>query len=276
MKQPIDPSIPAPNGASLDLAQVYAQLESEDAAQIAQAVALLNDNPHEKATAERRYLAWIRHRLGDPEASLEKLAEAGLTEEEKGVFDSRYYLGKDFISFGMADEGEVRLIVDMIGAIAKGHCDVEAYLTETGKAKDRKALVKYVDQEKKRFRSALDADAEVYPEGWFGKIVKKLADMNPDRVMFDHTNFESANESPLLQDFMLFAGLKCYKLYFDVFQSTAPDLIPVMWTLPYVPGSSWGDTTPMFPLSRLAFERKASYREGDDGRWLWHTSQFQE
>ena len=137
-------------------------------------------------------------------------------------------------------------------------------------------MVKYVDQEKKRFRSALASEADTYSEGWFGKIIKKLADMEPDRVMFDHTDFESANDSPLLQEFMLFGGLKCYKLYFDVFQSTAPDLTPILWTLPYVPGSSWGDTSPKFPLSRLSFERKASYREGDDGRWLWHTSQFQD
>ena len=269
MNKPISPS-----SSTLDLAQVYAQLESEDATQIDQAVALLCDHPNEKAIAEKRYLAWIQYRLNNPEATLEQLKEAGLSDDEKGVFDSRYYLGKDFISFGMADEGEVRLIVDMIGAISKGHCDVEEYLTETGKTKDRKALVKYVDPEKKRFRSAIDAEANAYAEGWFGKIVKKLADMEPTRIMFDHTNFESANESPLLQEFMLFAGMKCHKLYLDVFQSTAPDLTPIMWTLPYVPGSSWGDTTPKFPLSRLSFERKASYREGDDGRWLWHTSEF--
>lgn len=249
-----------------------ALLESRDAAQLQKAFAYLARHPEAKAKMEQRYLAFIRLRLKDEAATLEQLEAAALSEKEESVFTSRYNLGRDFLSFGMMDDQGARLIVDFIGAFVKGRIDVDGYLEQVKTAPNRDKMVPHVEGERTRLKNALAQEADMYDEGWYGKVVRKLNELSLDRVMFDHTSFESANESPVLREFILFVGLKAYQLYFDIFQSTAPDLTEVFWTIPRIPTTAWGDTSPRFPASPLSFGRKARYREGDDGKWLWHAS----
>lgn len=247
-------------------------LESKDAPKIQEAITYLETQPEQKARAENRYLPFIRTRSNDAEAGLDKLVEVALDEGQVKTFIENMIEKRSVINFGMVTDEECRMMVDFIGSVVKSTIDSEEYLVETAKASKRPEMVKYTDVIEAKLKKDLVIQATAYNEGWFGKCVQQMSDLYVSTVMFDHTGWEDANESPVLKEFWLYVGLKGKKAHLDIFQSTTPDLTEVFWALPRIPGSGWGDTSPKFPASRLSYERKVQYKEGDEGRWQWISS----
>ena len=260
----------------MNLAEIYALLESRNQEQIDRGLQALEEAQELKSAAEKRYLKFIQVRLGKPEATLADLVEASLSEEEEGTLTGRN-MGVDFLSFGYFNDGESRLVVDFLGAMVAPHIDMDAHIQEAAQMPDKKVLVPFQTAVEERVVEAIRKEAAVYDAGWYGKSYAKLSQMALTRVLFDHSSFDTANNSPLLREYMFFVSAftkpKTW-LYLDIFQSDTPDLSPMFWVMRRIPRSAWGDVEPEFPKSPLSFQRSMSFRVGDDGEWEWSKSEL--
>jgi Leucine-rich repeat (LRR) protein len=264
---------------AMEDAEIYACLESRDPERIARALGYLGRDDRARVAAEIRYLTFVRVRTGDPAAGLDRLAEAALTEAELAVLVDPRVLGDYAITFGLFAHRQCRLIVDVIGAIVRSPFHAEKFLQSAATATTEKSLLAFVVKEQTRVRRNLEFHARAYDQGWFGQVLRKLADLYVSKLTFDHALFDEANASPVLREFMFYAAMQSSPsgedsppLQIDIFQSTEPDLTELFWLMLRVPVTQWGDVTPCFPPSVLSFERKAKFKVGDEGKWQWHAA----
>ncbi|SFB72399.1 hypothetical protein SAMN05421780_101110 [Flexibacter flexilis DSM 6793] len=256
--------------------EVFSFLESLNEHKIAKAIEVLKTKPEWYARAEARYLNFIKTRLKNPEAGLEQLADIKVITQ----LDVSLMMGKDidknFISLSYLDDSQTCFIVDYLGAMVRNAFHSEDLIAEM------KILVEDDDDRvreiHKKYSDILDKwiknEIEFYNGGWFGKINKKLFDMYVEKLLFDHTDFSSANKSLVMNEFMFFLENKPESsLLIDIFQSTCPNLGCMFWILPNIPDTIWGDVKPYFPKSVLSFQRSASIKIGDDGQWNDITSE---
>lgn len=250
-----------------DLKAIYSFLESHEEQQIAKALEVLKTNPEFLEKAEKRYLNFVRARLNDANATLDQFPEAALTKSEVNKLTGKHF-AKDFISFSYFDDSDTKLAVDFIGSMIRNAIDLETYVKEAIQSADLKELVALYDDYAARAKEAVLAEAKVYPKGWYSEISKHLIQLKLKRVLFEKTQFDDANRSLVLDEFLFFLNINCkHSVYLDIFQSDEPRFTQLFWLLRTVPESSWGDTTPRFPDSPLRFSRSADYRIGDDGDW---------
>lgn len=250
-----------------DLKAIYAFLESHEEQKIAKALEVLKKNPEFVATAEKRYLNFIRARLNNANATLDQFPEAALTKSEVNKLTGKHF-AKDFISFSYFDDTDTKLAVDFIGSMIRNVIDLETYVEQAVQLSDLNELVALYDDYAARAKEAILAEAKICPKGWYAEISKHLIKLKLKRVLFEKTQFDDANRSLVLDEFYFFLNINCkHSVYLDIFQSDVPRFTRLFWLLRAVPESSWGDTTPKFPDSPLKFSRSAEYRIGDDGDW---------
>jgi hypothetical protein len=252
-------------------AKLYAMFESRDAATVATAFTYITNRADARAAAERRYLNFIRVRLNDATASLEQLPNAALTEAEAAVLSNPHAIGDNLLRFNLhTDAIGCRLFVDVLGAIAGGIVNVDQALTDARTCKDGKVFDAWIVKLYAALNRSIELHANAYDQGWFGNVLRRLASLQLTRFELDHANLTLAHESACLREFMfLLAAKTVEELRIDIFQSTAPNLTECFWLARSVAVTSWGDVTPAFPSSPFTFERKAKYRCGDAGKWLW-------
>lgn len=250
-----------------DLKAIYAFLESHEEQKIAKALEVLKKNPEFLELAKKRYLNFIRARLNDANATLDQFPDAALTKSEVSSLTGKHF-AKDFISFSYFDDSETKLAVDFIGSMVRNAIDLKDYTTQAIQTADSKELIALYNDFAARAKEAVLEQAKVHPKGWYSEISKHLIKLKLRRVLFEKTQFDEANRSLVLDEFLFFLNINCnYSVYLDIFQSDVPRFTEVFWLLKAVPESSWGDTTPKFPESPLKFQRSASYRVGDEGDW---------
>ncbi len=251
------------------IVRVYQDLESRDSAKIQAALQQLEENPKLKKQAEKRYLAFIQARTNNPNASLAQFEEAALSEKEESFLLNEQIVGNYHLSFQMMEDEESKLIVDFSGAMIKGVADVDAYCKSCYDSKDVYDVMNLAEKAFPKAKNAIFEESTVYKNGWFGKVYQSFAKANISDVLFDHTDFNTANESLVLKEFHFF--LNTFKMVstftFDIFQSDAPDLTELFWLGEFVPETKWGDTEVSLPISPLSFSRKARVREGDFSNW---------
>ncbi|MGB1216675.1 MAG: hypothetical protein ACPG5P_02295, partial [Saprospiraceae bacterium] len=252
--------------------EVFALMESRKEENLAEALDYLSRTPDMLKQAENRYLRFIQGRLNDTNAGLERLNEVAFSLEEQELLKNSTHFSTKYISFTMADEKECRNIVDLVGAFTYHYFDKKIFWTEALAQTSLNKLKEYNSHKEFSFNSDLRCDAEIYADGWWGQAIKQFNGMTLNQIMLDHTDFELANQSPFLAEFIYFLGMKNYGLKIDIFQSSPPDLTSYFWLLPNIPTTQWGDTTPVWPTCPLNYERKAKFREGDYGNWKWKSS----
>lgn len=246
---------------------VYALLESFDDEDIAQGIELLKANPKYYKSAEKRYLNFIRARLNQPTASLEQFAEAALSAAEVELLLGKH-IAKGFISLSYFDDEESKLVVDVIGSLIKDAIDINDFITQAKAMSNETDLINLYSTFAKTAKAAATKYASVYSEGWFSKVHKHLLSLKPKKVMFEKTQYDKANRSLVLKEYMFFLNLNSAdSVYFDIFQSDRPELTEMFWLLPEVPETSWFDVQERFPDSPLSFQRSALYRISDEGKW---------
>lgn len=250
-----------------NLKAIYTFLESHDDAKIAKALEALENNPELKQTAEKRYLNFIRARLNNANAVLAQFPEAALSRSEVEILTGKHF-AQDFISLSYFDDSESKLVVDFIGSMVRNAIDLESYADQAKQLSDLSELVTFYDGFATQAKNAITAEAKIHPKGWYSEISKHLIKLKLKRVLFEKTQFDEANRSLVLKEFIFFLNINCKtSVYLDIFQSDTPKLTEIFWLLRTVPQSNWGDVTPKFPDSPLKFQRSASYRVGDDGDW---------
>lgn len=248
--------------------ELFGWFESNDDAQIQQALAHCETNPEAKKAAEDRYLTFIQVRLNDTNAGLESFAKAALKPEEQSTLSDKQYIGGDYLSFGMADDSECKLIVDVAGSMVKQHLNIDEFVAEAVKTTSKEEVVAFSRGKMDEVKEKISSELKASPEGWFKTAFASIFNMSPNKVMFDHTDFSDANTSPVLKEFIFFIGMQTSGTpYMDIFQSYPPNLTEVYWLLPSVPTAVWGDTEPEYPQSPLSYNRHAKSRSGDYGRW---------
>ena len=249
-------------------AQLFAQLESQDDSQIQAALDLLKENETLCAAAEKRYLSFVQARLNDPDASIQKFAEAALSDAEITLL-SGPHVSEYFLTFEYLQDAESKVIVDFLGAMIQGVFDVETYCMVVGMVMENEAeFLAFLKEKETEVKKALTENAAVYAQGWFGKLFGKMCSLKPGKVMFDHSSFAAANKSLVLKAYMFFLSIfSTSDIYFDIFQSDTPDLTPLIWMMKQTPSTAWGDVDPEIPESALPFNRYIKVREGDFGHW---------
>lgn len=252
-----------------EMTAFYRDLESRDAAKIDSALQALAQQPTLWARAEKRYLPFIQTRLNDAKATLWQWAAVGISpKEEAKLLDCGVQKG-DYITFLFMSDEECRLLVDFVGAIAKAQMDMPAFVERCRQCSKETYLMTVAQEQLSSLRNSAQAAAMEYGDGWFGRLLRAFASTSVNRLMFDHTNFELANGSPVLREFYFYLAAFAlghhYRL--DIFQSTPPDLTEAFWLLPLIPDTQWGDTSVLLPPSPLSFSRSARIKEGDEGKW---------
>ncbi|WP_300664114.1 hypothetical protein [Fluviicola sp.] len=250
-----------------NLKAIYTFLESHDEAKIAKGLEVLENNPEFKELAEKRYLNFIRARLNNVHAVLAQFQEAALSRSEVSTLTGKHF-AKDFISFSYFDDSESKLAVDFIGSMVRNAIDLESYADQVNQLSDLSELIALYDKFAAQAKHAITAEAKIHPKGWYSEISKHLIQLKLKRVLFEKTQFDEANRSLVLKEFIFFLNIQCKtSVYLDIFQSDTPKLTEMFWQTKAVPESSWGDVVPKFPDSPLKFQRSASYRIGDEGDW---------
>lgn len=250
-----------------NLGAIYAFMESCSDAKIGKALKTLKSNPGMYAKAEKRYLNLVRARLNDATASLDRFPEATLTKAEVNTLTGRNF-DKDFISLSYFDEAKSKLTVDFIGSMIRNVIDTESYIAQAAELNTESELKALYDTFAANAKTAILAEAEIHPEGWYAKISSHLINLKLERLLFEKTQFDDANRSLVLKDFIFFLNINYpYSIYMDIFQSDEPKLTEMFWLLRSVPDTAWGDMEPNLPDSPLKFERCGSVRIGDGGKW---------
>jgi hypothetical protein len=250
-----------------DLAAVCELLESGDADKIATALAALKTHPGSQDACEKRYLNLLKVRLDNESATLDDFVAGMLSKAETRILESDQ-IAPSFISFSYYDDSESKVVVDAIGSITRNHVDLEAFVKEASQAPDEKSLLAVNERYATNLKNGIREEARLCPDGWFSKFCTQLGDMILEKVMFEKTDFETANVSLALPAFMFFAGQSSRgSVYFDIHQSTAPELTEIFWLLPKVPQTNWSDVKPQIPKSPLSFTREAKMKTGDFASW---------
>lgn len=262
--------VPEPENLDLDnndLAAIYNFLESFSDTKRALAMKALNDNPEFYQKAEQRYLNFIRTRLNDPNAGVERFEDAALTKTEVKLFLGRHFQN-NMISFSYFNDHEAKLVIDFIGSMVKNTINIEEYIAKARTVDSEEALIKLYDTSAKDVKKKIVKEAAVGTEGWFGEIMRHLINLKLKKVMLNKTEMEIADGSPVMKEFMFFLNINSKKsILIDIFQSEAPRFTEMFWMLREVPDTSWGDVSKKIPDSPLAFSRTARYDLGDGYGW---------
>ncbi len=244
---------------------IYAFLESSSEAKIAIAMESLNANLDFKAKAEKRYLQFIRARVG-ANAGLESFAEAMLGRKERDLFSRNFV--ENVISLSYLSQKECQTVVDFIGSLVMSHLDIHAFKKQMEATEEISDLFNVYYAAAEKVRMGILEEAKNHPDGWFSTLITMLANHKVEKVMFEKTHFIIENND-VLKAFIFYIDLNHGReLYFDVFQSYVPELTEFFWFLPNLPKTSWGDTALALPECSLKFRRKAYYRLGDGEEWL--------
>ncbi|WP_394666952.1 hypothetical protein [uncultured Chryseobacterium sp.] len=245
--------------------KVYEFLESWSDAKIAKALEVINTNPFLKANVEKRYLKFIRSRVGN-DAGLDAFVKAGLTRKEFNLLNGKDF-DKNFISFSYFQEEECQLVVNFIGSLVMNYLDIDQFKKEAQAAETEEDLLKIYSYAADIVKKGILEEAKTNPDGWFSKLSIKFANLKVYDVLFEKTDFTIPNLN-CLKAFIFYLGINTHRsVYLDIFQSTCKELTEFFWLLPSVPQSSWGDTELKLPEYPLKFSRTAIYRLGDGKRW---------
>lgn len=221
------------------LKKLFSDLESRDDKKMKQAFECLKQDKALKAQAEKRYLKLIQARLGDT-ATLYDLAKAAPTEEEVALIQKT--LSHDgYLTLEYFEDAQSKALVELVGGIIASSFDVDQHINKLKKITKYDDLFLAMQEQDRSLGVLLKEQIELSSNSrWFAKIAKKIKSAkNCYQWVFDHTQFESANESIVLKEFIYFLFEKKRKkdnpteIFIDVFQSTAPNLTAVIWLMVY-------------------------------------------
>ena len=264
-----------------DLNSIYSYLESYNDAKIDKALSVLKDQEIFKAKAEQRYLEFIKTRLNSNKVSIFDFKAAAPTQAEVAFFLSkdRWIISKKTkkqprlakLSFSYCDEEESKWIVDVIGGLTKQHNSLRKFTATAMMTSKEAELEPLVKANYEALQLHLKEALTTYDKGWYGTLVRFILELPPvHQVLFEKTSFLDANASLALKEFMFFLLLNSQEtsLYFDVFQSDAPELTDLFWMFKKVPESNWSDGVALIPdRNRLKYKRTAYYKTGDASSW---------
>lgn len=221
----------------MEIKNLFSLLESGKADKIQQALDYLATDAKKTALAEQRYLPLIRARLRNPAAQLSDILAASpsadLVKKIQTLLSHDGYLSLEYLS----DE-ESSALVDLVGGILASCFDVEAQLEKARAAQNHSEIKDLMASQVRMLYAPLKAQIDQSGNTWFTKIAKKMRSAkNLQQLNFDHTNFETANQSPVLREFIffLFEKKKKYRgdcpnrIYLDIAQSDTINLTEIIW-----------------------------------------------
>ena len=250
-----------------DLAAIYNFMESFSEAKRELAINALKKNPEFYQKAEQRYVNFIRTRLNDSNAGIERFEDAVLTKTEFKLFLGRNFQN-DTISFSYFDDYKSKLVIDFVGSMIKNVINIEDYIAKAKTLDSEEDLVKLYDFSAKDVKKKIIKEISKSQEGWFSEIMRHIINLKLKKVLLNKTEIETAVRSPVMKEFMFFLNINSKtSIYIDVFQSEIPHFTEMFWMLRKVPDTSWGDVNKRIPESPLRFSRKARYNLEDGCGW---------
>lgn len=255
-----------------EIKKLFELLESEDTKNIAVGLALLQDKPDWLAETEKRYLPFIQARLNDKNATIFDFEKAALNSEEVSfLLDERGNIGDDYISFDGIDGEKVKLIVDTIGSVFAIVEDI-AQLKKDAYSYNQKDFEDTIETKLIHIKFALEDQLDDYGQtGWFSQIIHRITMLGSgflNKIYLDHTDFEAANRSLVLDYFTLglvYLSRFSNDVFIDIAQSTPPAFDAVFWLFKKLPRIVTLDCQIDLPISPLSFVRTVKTRAGDSG-----------
>jgi hypothetical protein len=223
--------------------KIFSDLESCDDKKIKEALEQLDADATLKEQAERRYLKLIQARLNNPDATLADIKAASPSKEEV-EFIREFLSNGNTYTLEYFDEAKSKAVVDFIGGIVASCFDLESYSNEIINITTGNELKTISGEQyqiiKNKLTSQLDLSSK---SSWFAKIAQKIKSAKRCyHLCFDHTNFEDANKSLVLKEFIFFLFEKKHNadldtwtspIVLDIAQSTYPHLTDVVWLMVY-------------------------------------------
>lgn len=256
---------------------LYAYLESDQVELIQKGLAIVSQDASLKKQAEKRYLNILKAILDKPNATLEDLL--ALKNVHQKVEEARALLEANRLNFSYKEDKVCRFLVDLLGGLTRNCLEANQLLTEVVALGEERAVQKHFSTQGAALRMYLELEmcqGLLATNGWLQRVLQMIKNsriFSIEAILFNHTDFELANQSTVLQEFFVFVGAHASsRMVMDIVQSTAPNLTPIYWLYWNLPQTTWLDVSPTFPASPLSFQRSASYRIGDDGRWKTQTA----
>ena len=188
-------------------------------------------------------------------------------------------LKKGLLDFSYKEDKVCRFLVDLLGGLTRNCLEGSQLLTEVVGLGEERMVQKYFSAQVAALRMYLELEmcqGLLATNGWLQRVLQMIKNsriFSIEAVLFNHTDFELANQSTVLQEFFVFVGAHASsRMVMDIVQSTVPNLTPIYWLYQNLPQTTWLDVSPTFPASPLSFQRSASYRIGDNGRWKTQTA----
>ncbi|BDS14720.1 hypothetical protein [Aureispira anguillae] len=223
--------------------KIFSDLESRNEKKIQTALEQLENDAALKEQAEKRYLKLIQARLNNPNATLADI-EAAAPSKEEVEFTRTLLSGGNLYNFEYFDETQSKAVVDLIGGIIASCFDLEAYSNEVKNITTGEQLKTISGEQYQIVKNSLKEQLDLSSGGkWFAKIAQKIRSAKRCyHLYFDHTNFEDANQSLVLKEFIFFLFEKKHKddldtwtpaIVLDLAQSTYPFLTDTVWLMIY-------------------------------------------
>jgi len=205
------------------LSKLCRWFESGQEDKVQKVLDFLQETPEYTPVLENRYLHFIRARLRAPDATLEQVIELSL---DKDALDFIYALPSNAwpFEYDWGDEA-FSILVDFCGALVHANVELEGYLQHQDAHMKKQGDFDYGHLPMfSSFPSliSLNAKIDVYSEGWYGKILKKVMRTRLAHIGFDHSDCTLVNDSPYLGEFLMFVQgyMVDDELTWDFFQST--------------------------------------------------------
>ncbi|MGH1339585.1 MAG: hypothetical protein ACRBFS_25935 [Aureispira sp.] len=251
---------------------LYQYLESDQVEWIKKGLAMANQDALLKQQAEKRYLNILKALLNKPNATLEDLLS--LKDIHQKAEEARMLLMGNVLDFSYKEKPISRMLVDILGGLTKNFVDVDELLKEVATMEEELTVQRHFSALCAAFRAYLELEmcqGLLATNGWLQRLLQTIKNsriFSIEEIRFNHTDFDLANKSTVLQAFFVFVGAHASsRIVIDVAQSTVPNLTPIYWLYWEVPPTTWLDVSPTFPASPLSFERSTTYRVGDSGSW---------
>lgn len=226
-----------------------------------------NDRLH--PAAEPAYPLWnIAELEGRTEPALdESLPGLSLNKLDLKLV-SKLAKQSDAVDFSYMVDADSRLVVDVLGTVVDQAFDFPAADAALRKAGSEEELQAVYAEQAALALAGLHKLAAAHADHWIAGVCKLLTGTQPKKILFDHSRFEAANESPVLAQFLFALHLNHTEpIFIDVFQSAQVRWPDMFWMLPAVPMTNWGEVQEYFPPNPLSFRRKAQWRDGDSAPW---------
>ncbi len=232
------------NTFSENLNDICELIESGERLKIDKALKFLKEHVQYHQSVEERYLYFIKAQLENPHATIFDMKADMFSDDTQHIcLNYQPLIDGNSIHYEYVTEKETKRVIDFIGAMVHSVLKADEYAQEYDSAKIHAKDNSLPTQITKSWIKQLQKDilklTKIYPEGWWSRAYKILANSKIDFIKVDKSHFYDTKRMPYLQEYMFYLLSRQTKMKIEVFDSEMHDLTDMFWRFPNPPEMTW-------------------------------------